>query len=282
MTLKQALARASARLAAIKEVDNPSLVAEILLRHILGINRVQLYTDMDQELSPDKANEFDILVKRQIQGEPVAYITGQKEFYGLDFYVDARVLVPRPESELLVELAMDCARKYPVSYIADIGTGSGAIAISLAVYLPQASIYAVDLSSDALEVARLNMEKHGVSHRITLLEGNLLEPLTVPMDIIIANLPYVRKTDLAGMPFARYEPALALDGGESGLEKIFQLGNQIQGKLKPEGCLLIEIGMGQGGAVIEHLRGLYPEACIREIQDLAGIGRVIQFSFQPA
>jgi release factor glutamine methyltransferase len=282
VTLKQAIVRASARLAANKDIDNPPLVAEILLRHALNISRVQLYADMNRELSAAKSDEFDKMVTRQLQGEPVAYITRHKEFYGLDYFVDSRVLVPRPESELLVELALDFAKGHPVAHIADIGTGSGAIAISLAVHLPQARVYAIDLSPEALEVARLNTEKHGVIRQITLLEGDLLEPLPVPADIIIANLPYVRKSDLAGMPSARYEPALALDGGESGLEKIFQLCRRIEVKLNPEGCLLMEIGMGQGQSVIEHLRRLYPSAAIREIPDLAGIGRVIRVSFQPA
>jgi release factor glutamine methyltransferase len=279
VTLKQAIDQASARLTANKEVDNPSLVAEILLRHALQINRVQLYTDLNQEINAAQLEDYDRLIQRQLQGEPVAYITGHKEFYGLDFYVDSRVLIPRPESELLVELALDRVKENSVSNIADVGTGSGAIAISLAVHLPQVEFYAVDLSPAALNVAWINIQIHRVSRQITLLEGNLLNPLTFPADIIVANLPYVRKSDLAGMPSARYEPALALDGGESGLDQIYSLCRQIEGKMQPDGCLLMEIGMGQGPAVADYLHRLYPSACIQEIPDLAGIGRVIRFTF---
>jgi HemK-like putative methylase len=147
------------------------------------------------------------------------------------------------------------------------------------VHLPQVEFYAIDLSPAALNVALINIQKHRVSRQITLLEGNLLNPLTFPADIIVANLPYVRKSDLAGMPSARYEPALALDGGESGLDQIYSLCRQIEGKMQPDGCLLMEIGMGQGPAVADYLHRLYPSACIQEIPDLAGIGRVIRFTF---
>jgi release factor glutamine methyltransferase len=245
----------------------------------LQINRVQLYTDLNQEINFAQLERYDRLIELRLQGEPVAYITGHKEFYELDFYVDSRVLIPRPESELLVELALAYAQEHPVSNIADVGTGSGAIAISLAIHLPQVRIYAIDLSTAALNVARINMQKHGVNRQITLLEGNLLQPLPLPADLIVANLPYVRKTDLSAIPSARYEPALALDGGESGLDQIYQLCHQIDGKLQPAGCLLLEIGMGQGLAVAACLRRLYPSAQISEIPDLASIGRVIRFTF---
>jgi release factor glutamine methyltransferase len=279
VTLNQALNRAREMLAAHKDIDNPSLEAEVLLRHVLQINRVQLYTDLYKELGPGKAAELWQLVERQLRGEPIAYITQHREFYGLEFYVDTRVLIPRPESELLVEQAVAWVDKHPVSTLADIGTGSGAIAVSLAVHLPQIKIYASDISSAALEVAAINIREHRVSAQITLIKGDLFDPLPAPVDIIIANLPYVQKGYLSSMPSAKFEPVLALDGGESGLDKIFQLCRQLEGKLRPGGCLLMEIGMGQSPSVTDLLRSLYPSADIRVLPDLAGIGRVIRMTF---
>jgi release factor glutamine methyltransferase len=279
VNLHQALNRAREMLAAQKDIDNPSLEAEILLRHVLHIDRVQLYMDLHQNLAPEKANELRQLIERQLRGEPIAYITQHREFYGLEFYVDSRVLIPRPESELLVEETLARVKTHPVSTLADIGTGSGAVAVSLAVHLPQIKIYASDISPAALEVAAVNIRQHGVSNQITLLQGDLLDPLPEPVEIIIANLPYVQRSFLPLMPSAKYEPVLALDGGESGLDKIFQLCRQLEGKLRPGGCLLMEIGLGQSPAVTDFLRGLYPSADIRVLPDLAGIGRVIRMVF---
>ncbi len=287
MTFRQALDRARDSLARSPNIDNPSLVAEILLRHVLQISRVQLYLDLNHELSLEKEKELQQVIDRQLRGEPVAYITRHREFYGLDFYVDPRVLIPRPESELLVEQALVYIQNNPAALIADIGTGSGAIAISLAVNLfrssrssspPQARIYAIDISPQALEVARLNCQKHDVVEKIKLLQGDLLKPLPEPVDLIIANLPYVQKSVVAEMPSAKYEPNLALDGGESGLDRIFQLCRQLKAKLHARGCLLMEIGMGQSPAVTDYLRQLYPTADIQVLPDLTGIGRVIKMA----
>jgi len=312
VTLQQALTLARKMLAVKMDIENPSLEAEILLRHALQISRVHLHLDLDKELGTAKEQELRQMVERKIQGEPIAYITGYREFYGLDFGIDSRVLIPRPESELLVEEAIrfrETAKKtiplFDKSFtIADIGTGSGAVAVSLAVNWPFLSederiasggsgarndestlgepvrISATDISASALEVARINCQKHRVSDRVTLLQGDLLEPLPTPTDIIIANLPYVRKADIATMPSGTYEPALALDGGESGLDKIFRLCRQLGGKLSRGGCLLLEIGMGQSPAVTELLHQLYPASSIQVIPDLAGISRVVKMVLQ--
>ena len=188
MTLKQALSQARAILTA-SNIEDTSLESELLLRHTLQINRVQLYLDLSRELSPKQEATFWHLVERRQNGEPTAYITGHREFYGHDFYVDSRVLIPRPESELLVEKALQLAQSHPIFTMADIGTGCGAIAISLALNLPQTKIYATDISASALEVALLNCRKHGVVDRICLLQGDMLEPISEPVDLIIANLP---------------------------------------------------------------------------------------------
>lgn len=216
MTLKQAISRARGILAA-NNIEDAPLECELLLRHALGISRVQLYIDLNHELSPELEESFWNLVKRCLSGEPTAYITGHREFYGLDFHIDPSVLIPRPESELLVEKCLSLAQNHTVSTIAEIGTGCGAIAISLALNLPQTKIYATDISAPALRVALLNCKKHGVVNRICLLQGNMLDPLPEPVDLIIANLPYVKESELLNS--ANFEPLLALNGGSGGLEK---------------------------------------------------------------
>ena len=274
MSLKQALSRARGILTQ-KNIDDAPLEGELLLRHVLGISRTQLYLDLDRRLSPEQEEAFRQLVKRRLNGEPIAYITGHREFYGLDFYVDPRVLIPRPESELLVEEALSLAQNYPLSTIAEVGTGSGAIAISLALELPETRIYATDISASALEVARLNCQKHGVADRVYLLQGNMFDPIPEPVDLAVANLPYVRKSQLAGEMF---EPLLALDGGSDGIEKIRQLCRQADGKLRPGGFLLLEIGQGQGKAVATLLNTLFPGGKVKLTADLSGIERVVSLS----
>ncbi len=279
MTVKQALNRAREILAA-SDVEEASLESELLLRHALKISRVQLYQDLAHELNAEQEKAFRELVERRLTGEPNAYITGHREFYGLDFYVDPDVLIPRPESELLVEKALALARNRPISAIAEIGTGSGAVAISLALNLPQTKIYATDISAPALKIARFNCQKHGVQNGIHFLQGDMLDPLPEPVDIIIANLPYVKEQELP--PLTSFEPRLALNGGADGLERIHQLCRQATGKLRPDGGLLIEIGQGQGKAVTAFLRGLFPTAEIEVSPDLSGIERVVSLTLTTA
>ncbi len=274
MSLKQALSRARGILTP-KNIEDTPLECELLLRHVLGISRTQLYLDLDRRLSPEQEEAFRQLLRRRLSGEPAAYITGHREFYGLDFDVDPRVLIPRPESELLVEEALGLAQEHPLSTIAEVGTGSGAIAISLALELPETKIYATDISAPALEVARRNCQKHGVIDRVYLLSGDMLEPLPEAVDLIITNLPYVRESQLAGM---RFEPRLALDGGWDGMGKIRRLCRQLGGKLRPGGFLLLEIGQGQGKEVTTLLNALFPTGKIKLMPDLSGIERVVSLS----
>ncbi len=189
MTIEQALSRARKILVA-NNVEDAPLESELLLRHVLKISRVQLYLELERELGPQEEQAFWPLIKRRLNHEPTAYITGCREFYGLDFYVDPSVLIPRPESELLVEKAIKPAYNHAVSTIAEVGTGCGAIAISLSLSLPQAKIYAIDISASALKVALSNCQKHGVTDRICLLLGDMLDPLLEPVDLVVANLPY--------------------------------------------------------------------------------------------
>jgi len=272
VTLKQALSRARGILAA-GNIEDARLESELLLRYTLKISRVQLYLDLDRELSFNQEQTFWQLIERRLDGEPTAYITGHREFYGLDFYVNPDVLIPRPESELLVEKALDLAQNHPAPTIAEIGTGCGAIAISLALELPRAKIYATDISAPALKVALFNCQRHGVADRIYLLHGDMLDPLPESVDLIVANLPYVSKLELPES--ANFEPLLALDGGSDGLTKIHQLCRRVTDKLRPDGYLLLEIGQGQGKGVTTCLRRLFPSAKIEVAPDLSGIDRVL-------
>lgn len=274
MNHRQALSQARSVLAD-NNIDDASIEGEILLRHVLGITRAQLFSDLDGNVNPSQLESVMKLVARRVSGEPSAYIVAQREFYGLNFKVNKNVLIPRPETELLVEKAIGLCRSYPISKVADIGTGCGAIAISLVVNLPEKTIYATDISSAALEVARENCKRHGVMDKIILLQGDMLEPLPEPVDMIIANLPYVRESDMSVKGPLSFEPELALNGGEEGLDKIKTLCGQARGKLKSKGILLLEIGQGQAEAVTAILHKIFPLALIEVERDLAGIERVV-------
>jgi release factor glutamine methyltransferase len=270
MTLKETLDEARELLTS----EDKDLEAEVLLRHTLNIDRTALYLSLHNMLTPQQKGRFRKMVERRLSGELVAYITQNREFYGLDFYVDNRVLIPRPDTETLVEKAFDYAVKHPGCTIADIGTGCGAIAIALAVELPRSVIYATDISAQALEVAEYNCRKHGVSQRIRLLQGDLLDPLPEEVDLIAANLPYVKKEEVAQVTRG-YEPETALEGGADGLRDIFRLCRQLNGRLRLGGRLMLEIGLGQAEAVTSFLNNLSPGGIIEVTKDLGGIERVV-------
>ena len=267
------------RLLQEEDLDTPHLDAELLLSHVLGLTRSQIHTHPNRRLDAAELDSYRELIKRRRQHEPVAYIIGHKEFYGLDFYVDRRVLIPRPETELLVEKGLEIGQavSHPLT-IADVGTGCGAIAISLAVHLSQAIIYALDALSKALEVAALNCRRHSVERPVHLLQGDLLSPLPEPVDLIVANLPYVREPEMTGVNTLGFEPQLALNGGPDGLNKTRYLCLQAGEKLRPGGYLLLEIGQGQGKAVTAFLTGHFPAAGLELIPDLSGIDRMVSLS----
>ncbi|HEX9896510.1 MAG TPA: peptide chain release factor N(5)-glutamine methyltransferase [Dehalococcoidales bacterium] len=274
MTRQELLNRARTLLSN-NNVEDGALEAELLLRHTLNIDRTRFFTESDKALTSEQEADFWNKIERRVKGMPSAYITGVREFYGLEFYVDGSVLIPRPETELLVEKTIEIARNYYSPVIADIGTGCGNIAISLAVNLPHASIFTTDISQKALDTARRNCERHNVERRVRLCAGDLLEPILQPVDIIVANLPYVRTADLPAVNTNGYEPRLALDGGEDGLDVIRRLCTQVDRKLKPNGSLLLEIGMGQREEVVNLLHALFSLAPISVIPDLTGIDRVV-------
>jgi len=276
-----ALARATAILASLAN-DEARLEAEVLLRHVLGLTRAQLYTQLDRPLLPDQAAAYDALLQRRLAHEPVAYLTGHREFFGLDFLVNRRVLIPRPETELLVELGLSEARRLahlaPAGLvIADVGTGSGCVAVSLAVHLPTARVYALDASVQTLAVAAENCRRHGVAGRVIFLPGDLLEPLLEPVNIIVANLPYIPRPELATLPpeIRLHEPLAALDGGEDGLAAIRRLLAEAPAHLLPGGVVLLEIGQGQGQAVAALARQHFSAAAIAVHGDSGGRERVV-------
>lgn len=256
--------------------DSPQLDAEILLAHSLGISRSQLYTQLDKQ--PDGAAEetFRAFVARRLKREPVAYITGQKEFYGLQFRVDRRVLIPRPETETLVEVALTIARQQSIIRLAEVGVGSGAVAVALAVNLPHMEIFATDASADALAVAEDNCRLHGVLDRVHLIQGDLLGPLPEPVGLVVANLPYVSRKELKTLPpdITAYEPLRAIDGGKDGLQHMGRLLAQAGSHLSPPGIICLEIGDTQASAVNELARQEFPASTVALVKDLAGLDRV--------
>jgi release factor glutamine methyltransferase len=257
-----------------RHVEDAHLEAEVLLRHILGVSRAQLYADLQRESTHAETSRYRQLVERRLAGEPAAYITGHREFYRLDFAVDCRVLIPRPESELLVDKAVEMAGR-GASFFADIGTGSGALAISLAVNASHVNVYATDMSKGALQVALSNCRKHGVERVVHLLEGDLTAPLPEPVDVIMANLPYVMASELSLVNTSGFEPALALDGGRDGLDQLRRMAERFEARLRPGGTLLLEIGQGQAEGAVQILRRQTPGAIMDITADLAGIPRVL-------
>ena len=255
MIVRDALADAR-RVLADGRIEDAPLEAEVLLRDALKKSRAELYLALDDDLSGEQRTAFWALLARRLDGEPSAYILGYREFYGRDFLVDASVLVPRPETELLVEEAVNIARTHRLSVVAEVGTGCGAVAITLALALPHARMYAIDISSSAVEVARANSRKHGVAESVRFLAGDLLDALPEPVEMVVANLPYVRESDLSGTGPLSREPRLALDGGADGLDKIRRLCHQVKGVLGSGGHLLLEVGKGQAGTVTAFLHDL--------------------------
>jgi release factor glutamine methyltransferase len=244
-----------------------------------------LYAYPEREVSLEQEQQLLSLIERRAHGEPVAYLIGHKEFYGLDFLVDKRVLIPRPETELLVEAALENIRSRlnagQIPIVADIGTGSGAIPITLAVKeLRLPYLYATDISADALEVARLNCKQHGVEQRIRLLQGDLVEPLPEPVDILTANLPYVGTDEMKALAHdvVDYEPHLALFSGPSGLDLLQRFLRTVWQSevLRKGGCMLLEVGYAQKEALTHLLSELWPSAVVVWKKDYAGWDRLLQ------
>lgn len=264
-------------------IESARLDAEVLLRHVLGMEQAELLLSFDTGLGVSDERRFRELLLRRARREPVAYITGRKEFWSLDFVVTSDVLVPRPETELLVEVALENLRQLAgnsAPRVLDLGTGSGAIAICLAKACPEARIWAVDISFAALAVARLNGERHGVGSRIRFLQGDFLEPLASErrsFDLIVSNPPYVRSRELSTLApeIGEWEPMMALDGGLDGLDAYRQILDGAHRYLRDGGGIVLEIGADMAGDVDRLLDGASCYAGISVHQDYAGKDRVI-------
>ncbi|HXC51134.1 MAG TPA: peptide chain release factor N(5)-glutamine methyltransferase [Candidatus Limnocylindrales bacterium] len=267
---------------ASKGIDGAKLDAELLLAEVLGMTRTQLYTNFEQPLGAAEIGRYRDLVRRRAAREPVAYITGRREFWSLEFDVDRRVLVPRPETELVVELAVDALRTRPdgdsgAALVADIGTGSGAIAVAIAKEMKHARVIATDRSEAALEIAPANSARHGVSDRIEFRLGDGCAPLAGCglFDAIVSNPPYIRSEEMRTLPpeVGQWEPRWALEAGADGMDVTAPLVDDAFEMLAPGGVLLVEVGT-QSARVRERFvsRG-YDQVVVR--RDLAGIDRVV-------
>ncbi|MFA6271879.1 MAG: peptide chain release factor N(5)-glutamine methyltransferase [Patescibacteria group bacterium] len=254
-------------------ITSATLDAEVLLSFVLKKPKEYILSHPEIILTQKQQTTLDKLIKRRTELEPVAYLTNNKEFYGLDFYVDKNVLIPRPETELLVETVLKEIKNDLTITIADIGTGSGCIAIAIAKNLPQAKIIAVDISNPALTVAKKNAKKYGVKKQIRFVCGDLLKKLNDPVDIIIANLPYVPKNE--AKKEISFEPKEALFGENDGMEFLEKIITQSKTKLNENGVILLEIHPPQADKISSFARNTFPDADIIILKDLANKERIL-------
>ena len=257
----------------------PQIEAESILRHVLELDRAGLFAALDDVLDSSLLAAVDELVRRRLDGEPLAYVVGHREFCGLDFTVDERVLVPREETELLVAEVLQYAHHRPAGdlTIADVGTGSGAIAVAVASRLSGAAVFASDISPGALAVADVNRRRHNVADRVHLLHGDLSQPLPRPVDVIVSNPPYVPTARISTLgPEVGHEPRVALDGGAEGLDLVLRLLEEAPGHLNPDGRLLIEIDPGQLGSAAGAAKRTFPPGSrVASSSDLLGVPRIL-------
>lgn len=282
-SVAERLAAARRRLeAAGLSAPDAAIDTEVLARHILGWDRAGLIVRGRDPEPPDFPDRLDLLIARRAAREPVAQIIGSREFWGLEFEVTPDVLIPRPETEIIVEEALAFAGAHACRSVIDVGTGSGCVAVAIAHALPAVRVTAVDASAAALEVARRNAARHGVENRVTFHHGDVLEGLTARVDLIVSNPPYVPDADAAFLQedVVRYEPYIALFGGSSGLEVMERLVRQAPDRLAPGGQLIVEFGFGQA----EEVKALAEGAgwrVVRVREDLQSIPRTIVLSRTP-
>jgi release factor glutamine methyltransferase len=268
---RQALVRAGLT------VENARLDAEVLARHALGWDRARLLSDGRDPMPADVHHRFSALIARRATREPVAFITGHREFWGLDFDVSPDVLIPRPETELIVEAVCERRADSDVRTIVDVGTGSGCLAIVLAREFEQASVLATDISPAALDMAARNASRHHVDRRVMFVLGDLLEPVKGPVDVIVSNPPYVPSGVELSPDIVRYEPPVALYSGLDGLTLVKRLVTSVRSCLADDGLFVMEFGFGQD----EQVRVFAREAGWRDVtikEDLQGIPRVAVMS----
>jgi release factor glutamine methyltransferase len=272
-SLRQVIQQTHHTLEAV-QIPDARLEAEVMVMNVLRMPRQDIFTQQEMEVGPQQEQALAQIMERRLKREPLAYILGYREFYGINLLVNPNVLIPRPETESLVEHALFMAlmgMETPELVIADVGTGTGAIAINLAIHLPAARVYATDYADPVLDVASYNIHAHNVADRITLLKGDLLEPLPELVDLIVANLPYIPTDRIPTLqPEIQWEPRQALDGGPEGLDYIQRLLRQASAdKLKRHGIILLELDPEQVPAVKELAQQLFPEAETSVEKDLA-------------
>ena len=279
--IRAAIRWAIPRLAQI--TATPRLEAEVLLSHHLKTTRAHLLAHPELRLSPAQRAAYADDVRERAAGTPLPYITGEREFFGLLFAVTPDVLIPRPETETLVEIALAWLARQPAQAAiraVDVGAGSGCIAVTLAAHRRDLHICAIDLSRAALRVARANAERHHVAARVSCVQSDLLSAMAGPLDLIISNPPYVAAKAWATLPTSvQREPRLALLSGAEGLDATRRLLEQAARRLAPGGLLLIEIGERQANAAQAKAQAAFPDASIRIVPDLAGKDRVLHVSF---
>ncbi len=263
-----------------EQVPSPRMNAEVLLMFVLGVERAYLYAHPERELTADEQRRFDEALRERATGKPAQYITGHQEFWGMDLIVTPAVLIPRPETEHVIETVLELAKQFPARSIVDVGTGSGCIALALAKELPQAEIIATDISPQALEVAKANAARHQLEKRVRFVETDLLSSrdaingVSTEVDFVVSNPPYVseEERDKVQREVRKFEPRLAVFGGEHGFDIYRRLIPQAQETLRTGGWLVMEIGFTQEEEIRRMLSG-WSE--VRVMADLQGIPRVV-------
>ena len=269
-------------------IPDARVEAEVMVMDVMRMPRRAIFAEQESQVSAAQQAALDAIIERRLTREPLAYILNYREFYGVNLLVNPGTLIPRPETETMVEHALFMALMGMESrelVIADIGAGSGAIAVNLAIHLPAARIYATDAYDDALDVAAYNIRMHNVADRVTLLKGDLLAPLPEPVDVIAANLPYLPTARIPTLqPEVQWEPATALDGGPDGLSHIRRLLEQAGagGRIKPHGVILLEMDPEQFDAAQSIAAAIFPAAEITAEPDLSGRDRVLSISLPGA
>ena len=265
-------------------IPDARLEAEVMVMDVMRMPRQAIFAEQESQVSEQQQQSLDAIVQRRLTREPLAYILNYREFYGVNLLVNPDVLIPRPETEAMVEHALFMALMGMESrelVIADVGTGTGAVAINLAIHLPAARIYATDAYDATLDVAAYNVRMHNVTDRVTLLKGDLLEPLPEPVDVIAANLPYLPTDRIPTLqPEVQWEPVAALDGGPEGLDAIARLLAQAASgdRIKPHGVILLEMDPEQFPAARDLASAAFPDAEITSEPDLAGRDRLLVVS----
>lgn len=262
------------------KTEFPTIEVNAIASHVLDKPTEWIISHPEESLDCSQLEKLEESIDRLIAGEPLAYITGMRSFYGMDFFVDNRVLIPRPETELLIELAIAWLEGHPATNkVIDVGTGSGAIAIVIADHFQTLHITAVDISPDALDVARSNAALHQVSDRIEFIRTDLLEGIDKKFDLILANLPYIPSNILDNLEALKFEPRIALNGGINGLVQITGIIDNCSKLVASKGCIILEIQYNQGDAVREIAAQRFPQAKISIHNDLASLPRVVKIQF---